>query len=795
MPSEDNNENDNLEVLKKILKAKESINELSEKTAQQFANMTKSFSTLMSYQEKMEKIKEQELLTQRKLLDGHVLQLSEMKAQGSMDEAALQALEDQIKKQEESIALEEHKVRVMRESAAAGKELGTAMTSALQSQYKTGSTVIPLVKKIVLGFRDWKSLVTSLAMSAPTMMANLVTGMVGFATALVDAEAAFRRTTGASNAFASSIRDSAAEMLKYTVSLEDVSKSMTSLHSGFTDFTMLAKEQRDSLVILGSTLEKLGVSNEDFTKGIQLSNKALGQTTKQARTTQREMVTFAKALGVAPKKMAGDFAKSGDMLAKMGSRGVKSFKDLAHAAKITGFEIDKITQMTNKFDTFEGAATQAGKLNAALGGNFVNAMDLMMSTDPAERFGMIRDSILDAGLSFDDMSYYQKNYYKEALGLSDVGELAMMLSGDMDSLSGATNQTAEELIALQKEAEKNASISERWNAVVNRAIVFGLKFVPIVEMIADNLKLLAIGMAVAATATTVLGVKIWFATKAKREYIKETIKSAAAIIQRTSAQAADTATTGISTAATRTSTARTKANTGAIRTSTAAKQKATKVSKGWNLSLLSTALAAVAIGGAIYFAATGVGNLVSAFSGLGEAAWPAVAGIVAFSASVGTLFGLLMMAGAGPQAIVIGLAVGLLLGVGAAAWMMGEGVESATIGLAAMFDSLSTLGGFSKLGKVAAEIGKIAAAVNSIETNKAISISTVMKTTAAIGNAKQAGSSNSSISASPKQAGSSNSSISASPKWNVRLVLDATQTKQLIKDGATQVMAEAIGAQ
>ena len=45
----------------------------------------------------------------------------------------------------------------------------------------------------------------------------------------------------------------------------------------------------------------------------------------------------------------------------------------------------KDVEETNKFDTFEGAADQAGKLNAALGGNFVNAMDLMMATNPAER--------------------------------------------------------------------------------------------------------------------------------------------------------------------------------------------------------------------------------------------------------------------------------------------------------------------------------------------------------------------------------------------------------------------------
>ena len=96
-------------------------------------------------------------------------------------------------------------------------------------------------------------------------------------------------------------------------------------------------------------------------------------------------------------------------------------------AKATGLEIGKLPQMTEKFDTFEGAATQAGKLNAALGGNFVNAMDLLTETDPAARFDMIRDAITDAGLSFDDMSYYQRKYYAEAAGLDNVNDLAMML--------------------------------------------------------------------------------------------------------------------------------------------------------------------------------------------------------------------------------------------------------------------------------------------------------------------------------------------------------------------------------
>ena len=93
-------------------------------------------------------------------------------------------------------------------------------------------------------------------------------------------------------------------------------------------------------------------------------------------------------------------------------------------------------------------------------------MHLMMTTDPAERFGMIRDSILDAGLSFDDMSYYQKNFYKDALGLSDVGDLAMMLSGNMDTLTGDLGKNSEELVAMKENAAAVASIQEQLTALV-----------------------------------------------------------------------------------------------------------------------------------------------------------------------------------------------------------------------------------------------------------------------------------------------------------------------------------------
>ena len=83
-----------------------------------------------------------------------------------------------------------------------------------------------------------------------------------------------------------------------------------------------------------------------------------------------------------------------------------------------------------------------------------------MATDPVERFEMIRDSILDAGLSFENMSYYQRLFYTESLGLNDVNELSLLLSGNMNEFSNAINANAESLEEQQKAAKLVMSVHD-----------------------------------------------------------------------------------------------------------------------------------------------------------------------------------------------------------------------------------------------------------------------------------------------------------------------------------------------
>ena len=325
-----------------------------------------------------------------------------------------------------------------------------------------------------------------------------IAGLIAYSKAAIDLaidlgdmEIGFMRATGANKEFARSITDSYAETRTFGASAEETSAAAQGLFTTFTDFTMASEQTRVSLQNTATVMGKLGVSNQDFAQGIQTSTKAMGMSAEQASQNMLDLEKFSRDLGVAPSELAGQFAGAKDMLAKLGSEGTRAFKDLAIAAKTTGMAIETIVNLTNKFDTFEGAASQAGQLNAALGGNFVNAMDLMMATNPAERFEMIRDSILDAGLSFDEMSYYQKNFYRDSLGLSDVGELAALMSGDMDLVAGATEETGQSMIDAKKRAQELATFQERLNMAFAQMIPI---ITPLIDLISEMTSFIAENM-------------------------------------------------------------------------------------------------------------------------------------------------------------------------------------------------------------------------------------------------------------------------------------------------------------
>tara|TARA_R100000808_G_C2151937_1_gene161149 strand:- start:1097 stop:3700 length:2604 start_codon:yes stop_codon:yes gene_type:complete len=321
------------------------------------------------------------------------------------------------------------------------------------------------------------------AVAALTAGLGLVIGfmdaIIDMSVSLYDAENAFMATTGASLEMAQGITQAYDATRAYGVSVEEAVGAQTALLSSFKEFTMLNKATREELTATTAILSTLGVSAETSAKSFEIGTKMMGVGAEGASEMMLGLRESAQAIGVPVGEMTDAFAQSGGALAVFGEQGVETFVDLQRAAKITGYEMGKILSLTKQFDTFEDAATMTGKLNAALGGNFINAMDMMMDTDPVSRFNSIRDAISEAGLSFDDMSYYQRQMYADALGMSDVGDLALALSGDMSALGDGVNKNTADYQEAAKEAAKLQSVQKQWQTVLSTLI-------PVIKQIVDD---------------------------------------------------------------------------------------------------------------------------------------------------------------------------------------------------------------------------------------------------------------------------------------------------------------------
>jgi len=246
---------------------------------------------------------------------------------------------------------------------------------------------------------------------------------------------------------------------EYGASHDEVADATRALHGSVTTLNIATKEETDAMIEQVAIAGELGVAYEDSAQAIQNMQRIQGMSTQEAVKASEEMLKFGRAIGD-PKKVMADFVKLEPQLAVFGNRANTVFKDLEMRSRASGMEVDKILGMTKQFDTFEGAAESTGKLNAMLGGDFISAMDMMEATNPAERFDMMRNSLDQAGMSYDSMAYYQRQAIAESMGLSDVSDLALMMNGNYEDMAGGVAQSTEEIVAQKEEAKKMKTVQD-----------------------------------------------------------------------------------------------------------------------------------------------------------------------------------------------------------------------------------------------------------------------------------------------------------------------------------------------
>ena len=539
----------------------------------------------------------------------------------------------------------------------------------------------------------------------------------------------FMTATGMNREFTMSLEGTARQLQRdATTTLPEYYAATQQMITGVTDFTMASRQQQETMAQTATMLERVGVSTQDFAAGAQNSIKMFSMSMNEASSFASELTQTAKALGVTPQQMASDFAQVGGSLAKLGSEGPRAFKELARVSKLTGLEISKLINLTSKFDTFEDAATMTGQLNAALGGNFVNAMDMMMTTDPVQRFEMLRDAISSTGLTFDEMSYYQRQFFANAMGLESVGDLALMMSGNMDLMSGATQQSAADYEKMAEEAAATADLQRLFNSVLaEMAPMMGEILIAVRDFmmgLKENEALLAdirnafevVGGVIKFVIENIEIMTIAFLGLAAVGPILKTIELAMLAVKGATALA--TSITGFFTKTKAAETPVLNKNTGALNRNSSGMQKSGKMGGGAAAGLMKFALAVLAIGGGIFLAGEGISAMADGFVKLFDAA--SADQIFFYAGSLSTL-------ALASTALAVG-AIGLGLFAGAMVLLGGSLALIKTADLEAIATFASALAEMetNSMATLAETIEDVAKAMNQIPEKKAFEMTTIM---------------------------------------------------------------------
>ena len=493
---------------------------------------------------------------------------------------------------------------------------------------------------------------------SPTNMLNsaitkVVKETVNLAIAQDDSIGHFKKLTGLGSEYEDILVDVHLRNRDLGASTEDVRMALGDLQSQFKAFTNLGTATKESLTEMATVMKGVGVETADFSKSMDLAIMSLGLAPTEAQHVAGEMVSLGKALGEPPKMMMNEFTKSIPRLAHWGRSAVDEFKKLAKASKALSMEMTSLLSIAEQFDTFESAAEKVGSLNAIMGGAYFDTMEMVNATEE-ERIRLLKEGVVQAGVSWDSLGRYQRKAIAAAAGINDMTEAAKVFGGTlseydrvMQGIEAGTMTVAD----LSDAARENMSISQQWRAIQEQLAV---SMRPLVDVLLDIVG----GINAFAKAT---GGAFPFIVLGTLLFVK--------LISLTAGAVKLAAALGMI------GPAATSAGTGAATGGAAAAAGA----KGF----LALGAAAMGIGLGIGLAAVGLSFLADSMKGLGDQTGPFIATMILLSVIMAGFIALMVVLA--PKAAAASLGIGLLA---AAILGIGAGIFLAAAGMAMLMDSM-----------------------------------------------------------------------------------------------------------
>ena len=304
------------------------------------------------------------------------------------------------------------------------------------------------------GFKGMGKAVQNFAKGgALAMLLKLADVLISVALEADKVTSQFRGATGAGDEFNETIIQGGLANIAAGVSMEDAAQAVGSLKNEYKDFTYLSQQQANEVINTTTLLQKLGFSFSTQSKIMQTATQTMGMSVDESQTLLLDLASTARSLGMDIETLGAAFETNKDFLIRFGEDGQEVFEELAVAAKALGTDLGTLVEVTEKFKTFDGAAQSVGRLNAILGGPFLNSMDMLNASyeDPIEGIRMLREGFEQAGVAVDDLQGAELEAFASALGLS-VSKTKELLGSSEEQLEIERMQ-AEELATMAKETQ------------------------------------------------------------------------------------------------------------------------------------------------------------------------------------------------------------------------------------------------------------------------------------------------------------------------------------------------------
>jgi hypothetical protein len=263
----------------------------------------------------------------------------------------------------------------------------------------------------------------------------------------------------------------------------DVQKATEGLINTFPMLTRETKENKDTMILAATSLEKIGVGSEQTGKMLTFFNKTLGKSTKTATQATIKIAMLGNALGKSAKQITKEFSEAMKVLAVYGDKAPKIFQNIATMAHSAGVEVSDLMGIASQFDEFGSAAETAAKMNAVLGTKLSGVNLLLMEED--EKIEAVIGSIQGIGKTFDTMNKFEKRLVANTAGIKDLDKAQrifnMSLTGYREYKAELDEQADAQKKLEEKMKEAMGTVEKLKMALMNIAITLG----PFTDTVAD----------------------------------------------------------------------------------------------------------------------------------------------------------------------------------------------------------------------------------------------------------------------------------------------------------------------